>query len=226
MAAPATKRCSRRLAAPAVAQPPRDRTRYCLAGPAWRAGGPACPNRDASWVRMGQVLGPRGPTGSAELDQVGQLVGSGEPTRLARAGQLLGPGGPSPGPRLANYLARIGQLVGPAGPRTWPGRPQERGRRGQGLGPNWDKCIGGTWPTCEPTLALVTTVTPVSTTTSPSYAKINQDVHDLTVLVRGAGRASMPPAAYHPHLAPAPTSASRGSAADGARAAASGRASD
>ena len=46
---------------------------------------------------MGQVLGPRGPTGSAELDQVGQLVGSPGPTRrsqLAHAGQVLGLFGP------------------------------------------------------------------------------------------------------------------------------------
>ena len=39
-------------------------------------------------IRMGQVLDPRGPTGSAELDQVGPL--------LALADQLLGPRGPSP----------------------------------------------------------------------------------------------------------------------------------
>ena len=174
-----------------ITQPPRGRARYCLAGPAWRAAGPACPNRDASWVRIGQALGPRGPTGSAELAPASQLVGPGGPTSwsgranyLARVGQVLDPGAPSPGPRLAKDLARAAPEVGPARPRTGP-------EVGQLLGPSWR----GSGPTCRPTLALVSTVTLVSTTTSPSYATEELNHSQFPILPHGG---SAP--AHHVHF--------------------------
>ena len=59
---------------------------------------------------------------------------------------------------VARLQTKVG--VGPARPRTWPELDQV-------LGPT----LCGSGPTCRPTLALVTTVTPVSTTASPSYAE-------------------------------------------------------
>ena len=159
-----------------ITQPPRGRARYCLAGPEWRAAGPACPNRDASWVRIGQALGPRGPTGSAELAPASQLVGPGGPTSwsgranyLARVGQVLDPGAPSPGPRLAEYLARQPQEWARAAPGVGPVRPRTGPEVGQLLGPTWR----GSGPTCRPTLALVSPVTLVSIRNSISYKFLN-----------------------------------------------------
>ena len=132
---------------------------------------PSVASSRATMPQSRRFMGPTRPTSSAEWAQTRPEVGADAPTSGGKAAHMwaqtrprVGRDTPTSGTSWAHEWAWEGPQVGLGG-RTWA---REWARSGPTSGPEPGPARRQSGPTAAPNWALVSTVTPVSTTTSPS----------------------------------------------------------